>query len=195
MMPKFSLKISIAIVGCLVAAGLGRVAAAQTVRPSDADRGFVREAALNAASALAEAKLALKQTQRGDIRNFAEDVLSEHAASDAQLRQIASAAGVETPSSTASADRGESLAKLSGAVFDQRYIADAQISLGNDIASAAREGQGGTNPGLQYFATQRLPRLLAEQRLLEQIAAGSTIGAEPPSPPLGWQYQPPPLVR
>lgn len=194
-MPKFSLKISIAIVGCLVAAGLDQVVAAQPVKPSGADRSFVRETALNAAGTLAEAKLALKQTQRGDIRNFAEDVLTEHAASDAQLRQIASAGGVEMPSPAASADRGASLAKLSGAAFDQRYIADAQASLSNDIEVAAREGEGGTNPGLQYFASQRLPRLLAEQRLLEQIAAGSTIGAEPSPPPLGWQYQPPPLVH
>lgn len=185
-----SLKTLIALLVFVVATTAGPSGMALPVEPSAADRGFVADMARNSTVQVAEAKLALTNSERGDIRDFAQNLLNEHAVSDAQLRQIAADDGVALPSTVDSGDLGQ-LAKLHGEAFDRRYVADAQSALRDDIAKSAREGKDGTNPGLQYFAAHRLPRLLGEQRMIEQIAAGSTVGAEPPSPPLGWQYQPP----
>lgn len=158
------------------------------------DRAFAKEMAENNAAEAAAANLALKLTERGDIRNFAQDVLDERAATDAQLRAVASQDGLNLSFEPTAAAQGnlKELAVLHGAAFDRRFIADAESALKNDLSAAAQEARDGVNPGLQYVAVHRQPWLLAQQRLLEQISAGSTIGAEPEAAPLGWHYQPPP---
>lgn len=181
--------IALVVFGLAIIAGPSGMAL--PIEPSAADRSFVADTARSSTAQVAEAKLALTNTERGDIRDFAQNLLNEHAVAAAQLRQIAADNRVNLPPPIDAADLSQ-LAKLRGEAFDRRYVADAQSALRDDIARSVREGRDGTNPGLQYFAARRLPRLLDEQRMIEQIAAGSTIGAEPPSPPLGWQYQPPP---
>src|SRR6185437_13124663 len=72
-----------------------------TVGPANAtpnvsgdDHAFAKEMAENNAAEVAAANLALKLTERGDIRNFAQDVLDERAATEAQLRAVASQDGL-----------------------------------------------------------------------------------------------------
>lgn len=172
-----------------------------TVGPANAtpnvsgdDHAFAKEMAENNAAAVAAANLALKLTERGDIRNFAQDVLDERAATDAQLRAVASQDGLNLSFQPTAAAQGnlKELAVLHGVAFDRRFIADAESALENELGAAAHEARDGVNPGLQYIAVHRRSWLLAQQRLLEQISAGSTIGAEPEAAPVGWHYQPPP---
>jgi len=172
-----------------------------TVGPANAtpnvsgdDHAFAKEMAENNAAEVAAANLALKLTERGDIRNFAQDVLDERAATDAQLRAVASQDGLNLSFEPTAAAQGnlKELAVLHGAAFDRRFIADAESALENELGAAAHEARDGVNPGLQYIAVHRRSWLLAQQRLLEQISAGSTIGAEPEAAPVGWHYQPPP---
>jgi predicted outer membrane protein len=161
---------------------------------SGGDRTFAQEMAENNAAEAAAASLAQKLTERGDIRSFAQDALDERAATDAQLRAVASQDGLNLSLQPSAAAQGnlKELAGLHGAAFDRRFIADTERALQDDLSGAAQEARNGVNPGLQYIAVHRRSWLLAQQRLLEQISAGSTIGAEPAAVPLGWQYQPPP---
>ncbi|GEM_PF-6776192 len=188
-----SIKILAALAALVLAAGFARSALALPLEPSAGDRAFAVGVAQSGAAQVAEARLALTNSERGDIRDFAQDLLDDHAVSDAELRQIAATGGVNLPQATADDIAG--LAKLRGEAFDRRYVADAETAIGRDITAATREGREGVNPGLQYYAAHRLARLKAEQRIIEQIAVGSTVGVEPPAPSLGWQYQPPPLAR
>jgi predicted outer membrane protein len=161
---------------------------------SNGDRTFAEEMAKNNAAEAAAAELAQKLTGRGDIRNIAQDVLDERAATDAQLRAVASQDGLNLSFQPDAAALGnlKELAVLHGVAFDRRFIADAESALENDLSAAAHEARDGVNPGLRYIAVHRRPWLLAQQRLLEQISNGSTIGAGPEAAPLGWHYQPPP---
>ena len=161
---------------------------------SSGDRTFAEEMAKNNAAEAAAAELAQKLTGRGDVRGFAQDVLGERSTADAQLRAVASQDGLNLSFQPNAAAQGnlKELAVLHDVEFDRRFIADAESALQNDLRAAAQEARDGVNPGLQYIAVHRRPWLLAQQRLLEQISNGSTIGAEPEAVPLGWHYQPPP---
>lgn len=166
---------------------------AQSIKLSAADQAFVRDTARSDGAEVVEAKFALANSRRADIKNFAASLLEERTASDAELGTIASANGVDMPPATAR-DRADSarLSHVYGDAFDRRYLADTEVALRDDVERTTRESRTGANPSVQYFSNKRLPRLLDEQRLFEQIAVGSTVGVEPPSAPLGWQYQPPP---
>ncbi|MDE2166753.1 MAG: DUF4142 domain-containing protein [Alphaproteobacteria bacterium] len=171
--------------------------ATNTLRPksSPADREFARATAQISAVEIAESALALTHTKRGDIHDFAQNLLDERTTTDHRLRQVASDDSVAISIRIPKIDRQkiDRLSKLYDGDFERQYVSDEASAIWSQIMRASAESRNGTNPGLQFFATQRLPTLLGDQHMIQEIAAGATVGVPPPPAPLGWHYQPPSL--
>lgn len=175
----------------------GSAQAADTPRPnsSAADSEFARTMARISTVEIAESTLALTHTKRGDIHDFAQNLLNERTAANTDLARIAAGNGIRISTDISKPDQQgiDRLAELRDEAFERQYITDEMSAIRSELMGASAESRTGVNSGLQYFATRRLPPLLDDRRMIQQIAAGSTVGVPPSPPPLGWQYQPPPL--
>lgn len=185
--------IAVGVVSLALMLGIAQAQGGPKVQPSPGDRNFVRQALYGDFAEIGAAKLALARASRSDIQGYAQQMIDDFEAMDKRLRPIASEAGIAIPSASSASSQGElnHLAGLSGAAFDRRYISDELIAHQDMVSLFAKESKLGIYPALQYVAGQTQPTLLAHQRIIEQIAAGTTNGQEPPAPPLGWSYQPP----
>ena len=87
------------------------------------DSEFVHEIALMNQSEVELSRMALGKTASGDIKSFAQQVISDHEAAGNQLKEIASGHQIDWPSQLDDTHKGrvDDLAKEQGPDFDRDY--------------------------------------------------------------------------
>lgn len=138
-------------------------------------------------------RLALQRSQNPQVRQYAQQLISDHQLANQQLRSMAQQQGLQMPQQLDQQHQQklQQLQNLSGPTFDAQYARlmarthDDAIALFQQ-ASQSRE----IDQNLQGFAGQMLPTLQAHTRTAHQIRQQSeTRAAESP------QQQPPPMQR
>jgi len=128
------------------------------VAPKTAD--FVTEAAQSDMFEIQSSTLAAERSQ-GEVKNFANQMVTDHNKTSQELKSQASTASVTLPTQMSSAQQRmlEKLRGLNGQDFTKQYIND-QVSAHKDAVSLfQRYGKGGDNEKLKGWATQTLPAL------------------------------------
>lgn len=146
----------------LAVAAIATLAAAPALAsPSAADRSFVNTAAEAGMAEVAEAQIALKNSQRQDVRDFAQRMIDDHSKAGDALKQAASTSQVPLPAQPSKKDQQEAqkLERLNGAAFDKRYIEDQRSAHRAAVALFTKESKSGSDPQLKQFAATTLPTL------------------------------------
>ena len=93
-------------------------------KASSADRNFATKAAAAGTAEIADAQLALKNSSRQDVKNFAQRMVDDHTKAADQLKSIATSKGIALPGGESAADKKNTdlLQKLSGVAFDQNIF-------------------------------------------------------------------------
>lgn len=88
------------------------------------DRNFMADAARAGLAEIAAGKLALQRSHAPGIREYAEVLVKDHEAANAQLQQIAASKGVRLPTQPSHAQQRDlqHLQRLSGKDFDDRFL-------------------------------------------------------------------------
>ncbi|HEY3919094.1 MAG TPA: DUF4142 domain-containing protein [Stellaceae bacterium] len=126
-----------------------------------ADRSFATKAAAAGTAEISDAQIALKNSSRQDVKDFAQRMVQDHTKAADQLKSIAAGEGVTLPASETSADqkKTDALQKLSGARFDRRYILGQRAAHKQAVALFSKESKSGKDQQLKSFAGQTLPTL------------------------------------
>jgi putative membrane protein len=128
---------------------------------SNSDRDFVTKAAEAGLAEIAEARVALKNSQRPDVQIFARRMIADHTKAHEQLKSIAKAKGIEMPNAPSDQDlmRLKAMGALAGNEFDNAYIKQEVEDHDNAVALFTQESNGGQDAQLKAFAAAALPTL------------------------------------
>ncbi|MDB6060798.1 MAG: outer membrane protein [Verrucomicrobiaceae bacterium] len=138
-----------------------------TVKEKLTDSTFVEKAAAGSLAEIEISKLAATKSTNVKIKKFAAQMVKDHEAAGAKLKQIATTNRLDIPTKTDAAHKKliDELQGLSEPQFDQSYVDlmkkdhDTTVALFDNAA-----GEPTLNAELRVFANQSLPTLRAHQK-------------------------------
>ena len=137
-----------------------------------ADKEFVSNAGMAGLAEVQMGNLALTYAQNADVKAFAQRMVTDHSASNAELAQLATVKGLALPTELAGKHQQglEHLKGLSAAEFDKAYM---QHMVGDHNEAVTLFQNGSTNSSdsdIKAFATKNLPILQEHLRLAQEVA-------------------------
>lgn len=163
----------------LAACGGGREEAAPAAAPaapappplSAADTTFINQATAAGLDEVQDAQLASERGARPAVRQFAQQMVTDHSAANQQLTALAQRKGVTPPGQPDEQQTAEyaRLQRLHGASFDRQYVRDQVAAHQAAVALFQQEAQQGADPDLKAFAEQTLPTLQQHLSMAEAL--------------------------
>jgi putative membrane protein len=147
-------------------------------KASKADQAFIKKAI---EGNLAEVKIGQLGQQKGasaEVKTFGQMLATDHGAANDKAMAAAQAAGVSPPTAPSSKQQKtyDSLAKLSGEKFDQRFAADMVQDHKADVAEYTKAAKG-TGPVADY-AKAALPTLKEHLQKAEALEKDVKAGGK-----------------
>ncbi len=135
---------------------VGLAGAARAADLSAQDRTFVATVSQGGMFEVAAGQVGAQQGSTADIRDQGNTEAHDHTGVGDKLKSIASANGLDFPSTLNPQFEKEldSLKSLSGTAFDAAYLQDMEVIHAKDGAAFAKEAAHGTNPQLRAFAAE-----------------------------------------
>ena len=145
-------------------------------RLNDADKLFIREAALNAIAMTETAKLSRQKHAGAGVIQFGERMMQDRAALDQKLAAISVDAALSPPAALDKerAAMLDHLRNLEGAAFDRQFWAYQLAEYQKAAQLSIHEIGSGSNPALKGVASEALPIIF--QRL-RQCQTATMAGA------------------
>ena len=145
------------------------------------DQNFVQNAMQDSAAKILLGQLALKKSQRDDLKQFAQQLIQDQLQLSQQvLERVGKPLGVEEQKDLAKKDKqlAARLAVLSGAQFDEEYIKTLQKDQKQQLKRFGDEMQLAVTPGVKIAAGYG--KTLASQHVesLDRIAEGRSLVAD-----------------
>jgi putative membrane protein len=124
---------------------------------------------------LAEIELGKLAQQRGNndaVKDFGKLMVSDHSKAQDELKQLAAERKVALPSQPgeAASNLDSQLSRLSGAQFDQDYVAHMLKGHEGAIAAFENEIEHGQDPAIRACAEKVLPTIQDHVRIAEDLA-------------------------
>lgn len=125
------------------------------------DRKFMENAALGGLAEVQMGKLAQEKAQSAEVKQFGQQMVTDHSKANAELQKIASAKGVQLPTELDRKHKRdyERLQKLSGAKFDAEYMEHMVADHKKDVSDFRSAAKNAKDPDLKAFASSTLPTL------------------------------------
>lgn len=129
---------------------------------TEAARGGIAEVELG--------RLAATKAANGEVKRFANMMVKDHSAANAELNDLASKKGVTLPAQMDPANQAkvEELRGKVGAEFDRSYIEAMVEAHEKDVAEFERQSASASDPDVKAFAAKTLPVL---KKHLESVKA------------------------
>ena len=163
----------------LFAAGLLVVtgpAAAQVL--NNADREFVKKAAIGGMAEVELGRVAMQRAARPAVRSFGERMVADHGRGNTELAALARSKGmdVSTTLDTTHQAMRDRLSGLSGADFDRAYMSEMVRDHTEDVALFESAAQTASDADVKAFAARSLPMLRDHLALARQINSDVVLG-------------------
>jgi putative membrane protein len=138
---------------------------------SQADEGFVTQAAIGGLAEVEMGKLAKQRASSPNVRKFAGRMVADHEKANRELEKIAGRQGVALPAALDDEHKGklDDLRKESGDAFDRSYMR-MQVA-GHEKMEALLEDEikSTRDEALKSFAEKMLPTVQEHHRMAEDI--------------------------
>lgn len=176
-MKRFILSSSIAGLLLLTACGGANTDKPASAPPSNPVSGtategpesFIKLAAQSSMFQAEMAKLASTKAEGPAIKKFAQMVVTDHAAEQADLEKIASGKKTDLPKDVGPYQPTvDKLNKMSGADFDRYYVEQAYFGHESDLKVFKKQAESGTDADVKAFAAKGIPGL---QKHLDEVKA------------------------
>lgn len=135
------------------------------------DRKFVEDAAVGGMAEVQLGQLASQRAQHPAVREYANQMVSDHTTANRRLMTIAATLGITPPEELDFRHRRlmKKLGKAEGREFDQDYI-ESMVKDHKKMAELMEDQiQEGQNPELKQLATDLLPRIREHQQMAERL--------------------------
>jgi len=135
------------------------------------DKHFMKSAMEGDMAEIQLSELALQKSSNDQVKQFAQRMIDDHTKLDAQIKPMATQAGVEAPAEL-SAKHKAAVAKLqtlSGEQFDREYIKD-MVNDHREVDQAFQsEGTAAKSPDLKSAVTQAEPIIAEHLRMAQDL--------------------------
>ncbi len=134
-----------------------------------ADSTFATKAAEGGIAEVQLGNLAKEHASSADVKNFAEQMVTDHTKANDELKSIAAGKNITLPTELNAKDKAtyDRLSKLNGADFDKAYMRQMVTDHRTDVAEFKREADRGTDADLKAFAGKTLPTLQHHLQMAE----------------------------
>ncbi len=145
------------------------------------DLAFMNDAASGGMAEIALGRLAVKQAESREVKQFAERVIADHTKAGEELKQLAQRKRVMLPQEVTPGHKEtmDKLSALRGAAFDRAYVTAMVENHMKDVTAFDAVAKGAVDADVKAFATKALPTLKAHLQAIRGIAA--KMGAQPKS--------------
>src|SRR3954470_24761059 len=142
---------------------------------SPADQTFATKAAAGGKAEVSLGELATKNAASPQVRQFGQQMVTDHTQSDQELQAIARKQKMMLPEKpdAASLAKEQRLQATTGADFDAAYAAAMVEDHQKDIAEFEQEATSGKDPALKAFAEKYLPVLKHHLQMAKAINSKS----------------------
>lgn len=149
----------------------------RTIEPS-----FLFRAYQDGLAEVALSLLALEKAQNGDVSSFAQQMVNEHTAVNAQVQQLSQQNNITLPFELSPEQTLAliGLTRVSGESFDQAYMAYNVRIHETDVDRFQQQAEQATDPAIQSFAQSTLPTLtehLDQARSIGEQVGGAALDA------------------
>jgi putative membrane protein len=133
--------------------------AATTSEVSASDKKFVEKAASGGMAEVQAAQLAQQKADDQKVKDFAQQMITDHTAANQQLTTLAQKKGITIPSDLSASDQTQldKLGKLDGKKFDKAYMKDQVKDHQAMLTLLQKEAKSGKDADLKSFAEQTVP--------------------------------------
>jgi putative membrane protein len=139
---------------------------------------FVQKAGQDGMTEVALAKLALSKSSDEGVRSFAQRMVKDHGAADAELSQLARRNGIDAPGKLDAEHQAmvQALSAKSGAGFDATYADDMAKDHAKAVALFEHMAQSGDGD-FAAFAQKTLPTLREHKEMADRLQADTRTAA------------------
>lgn len=148
---------------------------------SDADREFIKKAAIGGASEVELGTLATQRASRPAVRDFGAKMVKDHGAMNAELATLAKSKGVEVPTALDAEHQAvrDRLMSLQGSDFDRAYMQEMVKDHTQDVAEFEKASQAASDAELRGWAAAKLPTLREHLALARDVNSQVVLGPAP----------------
>jgi putative membrane protein len=138
---------------------------------------FVEEASAKGIAEIETARIALEKSTSAPVREFAQQMITDHTAANNELRQLAQRKNLDVADDAELMNKAKAfiLKQRDGESFDQAY-ANNQVVAHEKTIELFRDATRSQDAEIKVFATKTLPKL--EQHLQKAKALQRTTGAK-----------------
>jgi putative membrane protein len=147
---------------------------------SSADQEFMMKAANAGMVEVQLGQLAAKQGSSDSVRQFGQQMVTDHTAAHEKLMQVAATKGVTLPTAPdpAAQEKITKLQALTGPEFDKQYIKDAGVSEHEKAEKLyQKQSTSGKDPELTAYASSTLPTIQTHLSMARTLSGGASGGA------------------
>jgi putative membrane protein len=125
------------------------------------ERMFIKKAAMGGMTEVALGKVAAQNGGSQDVKDFGNQMVTDHSKINDNLKEVAGKMGVTIPDSLDSMHQAmvDKMSKLSGAEFDKAYVKDMVKDHEKDIAEFDRAKSMVKNDDLKKFIDDSVPTM------------------------------------
>jgi putative membrane protein len=136
---------------------------------ASSDKSFVQKAAIGGMAEVEMGNLAQQKAASDQVKQFGAKMAADHSKANDELKQIASAKGIEVPSALDKQHKADMdrLGKMTGAQFDKAYMSHMVDDHKKDVAEFKKEAGSGKDADIKGFASKTLPTLQEHLQLAQ----------------------------
>ena len=151
------------------------------------ERKFMEKAAAHGLAEVELGRLAQDKATREEVKQFAQRMVQDHGKANEELKQVASAKGVELPAAPDKSHQKkmEKMQKLSGDQFDREYMKDMVKDHKNDVSEFRKQARGAKDSHVKEFAAKTLPTLEEHLKLAQTTQKAVTANTKDAKGPIG----------
>jgi len=152
--------------------GVHTTGAESTATGLDEEGGtFLRKASVGGIMEIEAAKIALKNSTNAEIKNFAEQMITDHSKANKELKELALKKKVITPDALPAEEQIhlDAMKKMKGVEFDKHYIA-MMVTDHEKTVKLFEEGKQNRDSELKTWATNTLSTIEAHTTKAKEIA-------------------------
>jgi putative membrane protein len=136
------------------------------------DLAFMNDAAPGGMAEVELGKMAASKAQNAEVKAFGQKMVEDHTKAGEELKQLAAQKKVMLPPDVLPAHKQlmEKLSKLSGAEFDEEYVAAMVEAHEKDVAAFENVSKTAADADVKAFATKTLPTLKMHLEMIKAMA-------------------------
>jgi putative membrane protein len=132
---------------------------------------FAKKAAQGGMAEVALGRLAAERAASPEVKQFGQQMVTDHSKAGAELTQIAARKNMQLPAEMNSDQKSEQdkLSKLSGADFDKEYVGYMTNDHEEDVKEFQEQSEKGADADLKAFAAKTLPVIQHHLQMIKDI--------------------------